>query len=165
MDNATLAPKMVASGPWRSVTQAAADSATDLPAVNNFAQNPNASYDFARVYFDIDFGGDANATVDLRFATGLDAAAADPAGAQEVKGWIVYPRLIQGILSTDVLASSETKQEHQAPDLTEGQYAIDVPVYGQNLWASVSDAAGYTYTSGWTVDARIVWYNRQADMR
>jgi len=144
MDSTALRPKIAPVGLFRTVTTD--DDTQNLPAVNTFARNPDGAYDWCRVFARVYFHGDADATVNLRFATGVQDGVNGVSSSVELKGWLVEPIGAFGVaadLTPDTPVVADGSHQHQTPSLTEGCYAIDVPVYGMDLWVAVSGFAGY----------------------
>lgn len=164
--NAALLPKLHPTGVCGRVTQAVPDSLVDLPDISRFVPNPDRAYDWARVFVDFETSGDVNASVDARFGVGVrvdDLGESDT--DQQVKGWIAQSALATTgtVIAPLTVGSAEATHRFITPDLTEGQYAIEVPVYGMDLWMAVGGVVGYTYAYGWTVTWRVVWYNKNGD--
>ena len=167
MDTTALRPKIAPVGLFRTVTSS--DDTQNLPAVSTFVRNPDHAFDYCRVYARVYFHGDADANVDLRFATGLaDPSEFGVSSSVELKGWLTEPVAAFGVaadLTPDAPVVADGSHQLQTTNLTEGCYAIDVPVYGQDLWVAVSGFEGYPagYGTASQVQLAGVFFNKQAD--
>lgn len=166
MDSTALRPKLYPVGLFRTVTSD--DDTQNLPAVNTFVLNPDRAFDWCRVFARVYFHGDADATANLRFAVGVQDGVGGVSSAMELKGWLVEPIGAFGVaadLTPDTPVVADGSHQHQTPSLAEGCYAIDVPVYGMDLWVAVSGFSGYDtgYATPSTVELAACFFNKATD--
>lgn len=126
----------------RAVT---ADDAA-APTVATYAVNPERRYATCRVFAEVDFSGDADATVDL------EVYVCDP--GHHAGGLLSTAELISTYAAAAFVTAVAVKQL-ALRELLEGSYAFDVPVNGGGIFVRINNLAGYAYTPA--VSVHLLW--------